>query len=120
MPKTIKASSMHKTLQKVMNNSKNSVIEGQKGATSVTQEKGAIKEKACKSRKKAQTKEDKKKEKRKKEEKSVRVLKKAIAKNKESQQKLSKKLNIALKQVGLERRKQNIELNKLKKKTNSK
>ena len=50
----------------------------------------------------------------------MRVLKKAIAKNKESQQKLSKKLNIALKQVGLERRKQNIELNKLKKKTNSK
>ena len=68
--------------------------------------------------KKGRGKEREKQEgKKKREEKSVRVLKKAISKQKEAQQKVNKKLALALKQVGIERRRQISEINKLKKKT---
>ena len=66
--------------------------------------------------KRTRGKEKKKQEgKKKREEKSVRVLRKAISKQKEAQQKVNKKLAFALKQVGIERRRQISEINKLKK-----
>ena len=67
--------------------------------------------------KRTRDKERKKQEgKKKKEDKSVRVLRKAISKQKEAQTKVNKKLAFALKQVGIERRRQISEINKLKKK----
>ena len=54
--------------------------------------------------------------KKRKEEKSVILLRKVISKQKEAQQKTNKKLALALKQVGVERRKQLSEINKLKRK----
>ena len=69
-------------------------------------------------RSKERKKQDKKKQERKKrgDEKSVRILRKAISKQKEAQQKVNKKFALALKQVGIERRRQIAEVNKLKRK----
>ena len=83
-----------------------------------SEEKGSFIKKAdSEIGKRTRSKEGKKQEgKKKREEKSVRVLRKAISKQKEAQQKVNKKLAFALKQVGIERRRQISEINKLKKK----
>lgn len=87
----------------------------EKGSKKVGEEGPAIKKTNNKTGKKSQD-QGKKKQERKKEEKSITVLRKAIAKHKEAQQKVNKKLGLALKQVRLERRKQISKLNKFEKK----
>ena len=91
--------------------------EAEKNAEKVDEKKSADKKADSKVGKKRRNKEREKQEgKKRKEEKSVILLRKVISKQKEAQQKTNKKLALALKQVGVERRKQLSEINKLKRK----
>ena len=94
----------------------------EKNAEEVDEKKSLDKKADSKIKKRTRSKERKKQERKKQErkkrgdEKSVRILRKAISKQKEAQQKVNRKFALALKQVGVERRRQIAELNKLKKK----
>ena len=94
----------------------------EKSAEEVDEKKSLDKKADSKIKKRTRSKERKKQERKKQErkkrgdEKSVRILRKAISKQKEAQQKVNRKFALALKQVGVERRRQIAELNKLKKK----
>lgn|ERR550519_3010514 len=94
----------------------------EKNAEEVDEKKSLDKKADSKITKRSRSKERKKQERKKQErkkrggEKSVKILRKAISKQKEAQQKVNKKFALALKQVGIERRRQVAEINKLKKK----
>ena len=84
--------------------------------TSTTKKTNSKIKKQDKEKKQKEQDKEKRQRKKKLEDKSTRILQRAIVKQKKSQQKLNRELSSAKRQFGLERRKQLLEINRLKKK----